>query len=57
MTLIRSTLSSMPIYCVPVSYAKEREFEIGSDLKGLSLGWWDPGEEAPFSGMVYCLLK
>ena len=42
---------------VPVSDAKEHEFEIGADPKGLSLGWWGPGKEAPFSGMVYCLLR
>ena len=33
---------------VPVSYAKEHEFEIGADPKGLSLGWWGPEEETPF---------
>ena len=42
---------------VPISYAKECEFEIGVDPKGFSLGWWGPGEEAPFSGLVYCLLR
>ena len=42
---------------VPVLYAKECEFEIGADQKGLSLGWWGLREEAPFSGLVYCLLR
>ena len=42
---------------VPVSYAKKCEFEIGADPKGLSLRWWGLGEEAPFSGLVYCLLR
>ena len=37
--------------------AKECEFEIGANPKGLFLGWWGPGKEAPFSGMVYCLLR
>ncbi|RVW34516.1 hypothetical protein CK203_115335 [Vitis vinifera] len=36
---------------VPVLYAKECEFEIGADQKGLSLGWWGLREEAPFSGL------
>ena len=42
---------------VPISYAEKRELEIGADPKGLSLGWWGPGKDAPFSGMVYCLLR
>ena len=42
---------------VPVSDAKEREFEIVADPKGLYLGWWGLGKEASFSGMVYCLLR
>ncbi|KAL6327757.1 hypothetical protein AAG906_024727 [Vitis piasezkii] len=36
---------------VPVLYAKECEFEIGADPKGLSLGWWGLRAEAPFSGL------
>ena len=42
---------------VPISDAKKREFEIGADPKGFFLGWWGPGKEASFSGMVYYLLR
>ena len=42
---------------VPVLYAKECESEIGANQKGFFLGWWGPGEEAPFSRLVYCLLR
>ena len=42
---------------VPILYAKEYECEIGADPKGFSLGWWGLGNEVPFSGLVYCLLR
>ena len=42
---------------LPVSDAKKREFEIGANPKGFSLGWWGLGKETSFSGMVYYLLR
>ena len=42
---------------VPVTDAKKREIEIGVNPKGFSLGWWGPGKEASFSGLVYYLLR
>ena len=39
LTLIQSTLSSMPIYFVFFLLAKKSKAEIGEDSKGFSVGW------------------
>ena len=42
-TLIRSTLSSLPIYYLSLLYASESLCQIGKDPKAVSLGWERPG--------------
>ena len=58
LTLIRNTLSNMPIYFyVFALYAKKSQIETGANPKGFSLGRRGFCVEASFSKVVYYLLR
>ena len=57
LTLIKSTLASLPIYFVSFLDVEEGSLKVGEDSKGLLVGRWGSREKASFSEMGYCLFK
>ena len=56
-TMIQSTLSSLPIYFVFALHATNDQIEARADLKGLYMGWWGSRVEATYGKMGNYLFR